>query len=146
MRILQGTISGLKMAKTVTVTITRYKKHPKYQKRFRVTKKYHAHCEDELRKDLKIGDSVYILESKPLSKIKKWILVTEESRKALIEQDRGTQASKAGKKTEIKNISDKQSITLEHTKRKMNSNKRKTLAAAAPAPSPAPAAEPVAEK
>ncbi|MDD4351875.1 MAG: hypothetical protein PHU71_02745, partial [Candidatus Gracilibacteria bacterium] len=70
----------------------------------------------------------------------------EESRKALIEQDRGTQASKASKKTEIKNISDKQSITLEHTKRKMNSNKRKTLAAAAPAPSPAPAAEPVAEK
>jgi len=54
---LKGTVVSTKMAKTVVVAVTRLKKHPRYKKYFRVTKKYKAHDEQETSKE---GDTVIL--------------------------------------------------------------------------------------
>ncbi len=66
---LDGYVTSNKMAKTVVVTIVSYKKHPAYGKYIRRTKKYMAHDE---RNECNIGDKVKIVESRPLSKLKRW--------------------------------------------------------------------------
>lgn len=71
-RILVGTIEKAKMTKTVIVKVGSIKVHPKYHKRYTVTKKYPAH--NELA-DLVVGDRVEIRESKPFSKTVKWEVV-----------------------------------------------------------------------
>jgi len=71
-RILEGVVTSDKMAKTVTVAVTRLKKHPTYKKYYKVIKKYKAHDEDD---SVKIGDKIRIMESRPISKDKKWIVV-----------------------------------------------------------------------
>ncbi len=71
-RKLQGTIVSDKMPKTVVVKVERIKKHPKYKRRYKVSKKYKAHVEDG---DFKIGDKVVIEECRPLSKDKKWRVI-----------------------------------------------------------------------
>jgi small subunit ribosomal protein S17 len=55
--------------KTVTVLVVDSKRHPKYGKTMPVRKKYHAH--DELN-DARVGDTVRIIETRPLSKQKRW--------------------------------------------------------------------------
>lgn len=67
MRTKKGTITSAKMTGTVTVTIHRSVFHPKYQKRFRVSKKFLA---DTNGFDLGVGDIVVITECRPLSKNK----------------------------------------------------------------------------
>ena len=57
--------------KTITVLVETYKKHPKYGKRVKYSKKYTAH--DETNK-AKVGDTVRIVETKPLSKTKRFYL------------------------------------------------------------------------
>jgi len=64
---LSGVVVSDKMSKTVVVTVSRFIKHPKYGKFYKVTKKYKAH--DEGNK-YKIGDTVEIVETKPMSKDK----------------------------------------------------------------------------
>ena len=71
-RVLQGVVSSDKMAKTITVTIERQYKHPKYQKYIRANNKVHAHDEQG---DAHLGDTVEIVECRPLSKIKRWRLL-----------------------------------------------------------------------
>jgi small subunit ribosomal protein S17 len=71
-RILQGTVVSDKADKTVTVLVERRFKHPLYQKTIRRSKKYAAH--DEANK-FKAGDVVKIMESKPLSKTKNWVVL-----------------------------------------------------------------------
>lgn len=71
-RILQGVVVSDKADKTVTVRVERRFKHPIYQKTVRSSKKYTAH--DEQNK-CKVGDSVKIIESRPISKTKKWVVV-----------------------------------------------------------------------
>jgi small subunit ribosomal protein S17 len=73
-RTLRGTVVSDKMVKTVVVAVTRLKKHPKYQKYFKVTKRFKAH--DEERK-YKTGDKVTIQETRPLSKDKRWKVISE---------------------------------------------------------------------
>lgn len=68
---LIGTVVSTKNAKTITVTIDTYKKHPIYGKRLKVTKKLHAHDEKEIAH---VGDIVKIVETRPLSKTKKFRL------------------------------------------------------------------------
>ena len=75
-RILQGVVVSDKMDKTVTVQVERRFKHALYKKFIRLSKKYAAH--DETNK-VKVGDVVKIRESRPLSKRKKWEVVTELS-------------------------------------------------------------------
>lgn len=71
-RTLRGTVVSDKMQKTVVVAITRLKKHPKYQKYYKVTKRFKAH--DEANK-YKTGDKVTIQETRPLSKDKRWQVI-----------------------------------------------------------------------
>ncbi len=74
-RILQGTVVSDKCAKTVTVKVERKIKHPMYGKIIRRSKKYAAHDEQAC----KIGDVVRIIESKPMSKTKRWAVVEKVS-------------------------------------------------------------------
>ena len=71
-RTLQGIVVSDKMDKTVTVLIERKVKHPVYGKYIKRSTKVHAHDEANIAK---IGDSVSIIESNPLSKLKRWKLV-----------------------------------------------------------------------
>jgi len=68
---LVGTVSSNKMTNTVVVKIDQVKVHPKYQKRYRVTKKFKA---DTAGNAYVVGDKVEIMESKPLSKTKRWVV------------------------------------------------------------------------
>jgi small subunit ribosomal protein S17 len=69
-RTLMGTVkSSGKMEKTVTVLVERRVKHPLYKKYIIKHKKYLAHDE---KNEYSVGDRVIIVESKPLSKIKRW--------------------------------------------------------------------------
>ncbi|MCB6183757.1 30S ribosomal protein S17 [Leeia sp. TBRC 13508] len=68
-RALTGRVVSDKMDKTVTVLVERRVKHPLYGKVIRLSKKYHAHDENN---EFGIGDVVIIEESRPLSKTKTW--------------------------------------------------------------------------
>jgi len=68
-RTLQGVIVSDKMAKTVVVAVSRLVKHPKYKKYYKVTKRYKAHDE---KGEYHTGDKVAIQETRPLSKEKRW--------------------------------------------------------------------------
>lgn len=67
-----GVVSSNKMEKTITVTVVRKLKHPKYGKFVKKSKKFHAHDESN---EAQIGDLVRIVETRPLSKSKRWRLV-----------------------------------------------------------------------
>ena len=67
-----GVVSSNKMAKTITVNVERKVKHPLYGKFVKKTTKFHAHDE---KNECSIGDLVKIMESRPLSKTKRWRLV-----------------------------------------------------------------------
>ena len=60
------------MDKTIVVSVDSSKTHPKYHKKYKVTKKFYAHDEKNASS---IGDTVTISESRPLSKLKRWSLV-----------------------------------------------------------------------
>jgi small subunit ribosomal protein S17 len=67
-----GMVVSNKMDKTVTVTVERRVKHPIYGKFVKKTTKFHAHDE---KNECTIGDLVRIMETRPLSKTKRWRLV-----------------------------------------------------------------------
>ncbi len=77
-RVLSGVVVSSKSDKTITVNVTRRIKHKLYKKIIRQTKKYHAHDENN---EFSIGDTVSIIESKPISKLKKWVVVTNNGDK-----------------------------------------------------------------
>ncbi len=74
-RVLQGVVVSDKADKTVTVRVERRYTHPIYKKTVRSSKKYSAH--DEQNK-CKVGDVVKIVESRPISKTKKWDVVYQD--------------------------------------------------------------------
>lgn len=67
-----GKVVSDKMDKTIVVAVETYKKHDLYHKRIKYTKKYKAHDENN---QAKIGDTVKIMETRPLSKDKRFRLV-----------------------------------------------------------------------
>jgi small subunit ribosomal protein S17 len=67
-----GTVSSTKMEKTITVAVERKVKHPIYGKFLNKTTKFHAHDE---KNECTVGDVVRIMETRPLSKTKRWRLV-----------------------------------------------------------------------
>ncbi len=73
-RILQGVVVSDKMDKSVVVKVERRVMHPVYKKYIKRSAKYTAHDENNL---CKVGDVVQIIESRPLSKTKTWVVVTE---------------------------------------------------------------------
>lgn len=68
----QGVVYSDKMDKTITVVVKWKEKHPIYGKFVNKTKKYHAHDE---KNECSIGDTVRIMETRPLSKLKRWRLL-----------------------------------------------------------------------
>ncbi|OGZ65484.1 MAG: 30S ribosomal protein S17 [Candidatus Staskawiczbacteria bacterium RIFCSPHIGHO2_02_FULL_43_16] len=71
---LQGIVTSDKMQKTVVVEVERVTEHPKYKRRYKVHKKYKAHDENNT---YKTGDTVVIEETAPISKDKKWKVITK---------------------------------------------------------------------
>ncbi|NBT08757.1 MAG: 30S ribosomal protein S17 [Chitinophagia bacterium] len=67
-----GVVTSDKMDKTITVAVERKVKHPIYGKFVKKTTKFHAHDE---KQECTIGDIVKIMETRPLSKTKRWRLV-----------------------------------------------------------------------
>ena len=67
-----GVVSSNKMDKTITVAVKWKEKHPIYGKFVNKTKKYHGHDE---KNECNIGDTVRIMETRPLSRTKRWRLV-----------------------------------------------------------------------
>ena len=67
-----GVVSSDKMVKTITVAVERKVKHPIYGKFVKKTTKFHAHDETDTAG---VGDVVRIMETRPLSKTKRWRLV-----------------------------------------------------------------------
>lgn len=81
-KVKEGVVVGDKMDKTVVVAVETRKVHPLYKKAIRVTKKYKAHDENNA---CKIGDTVKIIETRPLSKEKRWRVVEITSKKGVAE-------------------------------------------------------------
>ena len=71
-KVYTGVVTSDKMDKTIIVSVDTYKKSPLYGKRVRVSKKFHVHDEEGLAG---IGDTVSIMETRPLSKTKRFRLV-----------------------------------------------------------------------
>ncbi|MFZ1799517.1 MAG: 30S ribosomal protein S17 [Chitinophagaceae bacterium] len=67
-----GVVSSNKMNKTITVAVERKVKHPMYGKFVKKTTKFHAHDEKD---ECALGDVVRIMETRPMSKTKRWRLV-----------------------------------------------------------------------
>ena len=67
-----GLVTSNRMDKTITVAVERKVKHPIYGKFVKKTTKFHAHDE---KNECTIGDTVRIMETRPLSKLKRWRLV-----------------------------------------------------------------------
>lgn len=79
-RVLRGVVTSDKMDKTITVEVTRTVPHKKYNKFIQRRARYHAHDEQN---SAKIGDRVEIVESRPLSKSKRWRLQNIVERAAI---------------------------------------------------------------
>lgn len=70
-KVFSGTVVSDKMKDTVVVLVERYEKHPKYEKFIKSSKKFKAH---DAGNEKKIGDKVNIIETKPISKDKHFIV------------------------------------------------------------------------
>ncbi len=73
MKIFTGKVISVKSQKTAAVLVTRITMHPLYKKRFKKERKYLVH--DEI--GVKVGDTVRFIATKPISKLKKWRILSE---------------------------------------------------------------------
>ena len=73
-RVMQGVVVSDKNAKTVVVKVERRYTHPLLKKTVRRSKKFHAHDEADTHK---VGDIVWIEESRPISKNKRWVVLKD---------------------------------------------------------------------
>ena len=71
-RVLRGLVTSAKMDKTIVITVTSLKQHPLYGRTMKRSKKFKAHDENN---ECGTGDSVEIMECRPLSKEKSWRLI-----------------------------------------------------------------------
>ncbi len=106
-RVLEGDVVSAKNDKTVTVLVERRFRHPVYKKYIKSTTKYAAHDESNT---LNVGDRVSIIECRPMSKSKRWTVVTgdeaaasapaakEETKKAAPKKAAAKKTTKAAKK------------------------------------------------
>ena len=84
MRSKKGTVTSSKQEKTIVVIVHTYKRHPKYKKRYRVSKKFHV--DNPENKKFTEGDKVTIYETRPRSKLKRWTLIEPETKPAEAEK------------------------------------------------------------
>ena len=75
MRTKTGIVTSVKMDKTAVISVHTYKIHPKYKKKFKVTKKFYAHDE---KNSCVEGSTVTITETRPLSKLKRWVVAEQK--------------------------------------------------------------------
>jgi small subunit ribosomal protein S17 len=94
-QVLTGRVTSAKMEKTIVVEVLRLVQHPKYRRVVRISKKFYAHDE---QREAKLGDTVRIVSSRPISKLKRWRLkevlarnTSEEVKADLKQRDRGAQ-------------------------------------------------------
>jgi small subunit ribosomal protein S17 len=80
--VLTGKVTSAKMEKTIVVEVQRLMQHPKYRRVIRISKKFYAHDE---KRQAKAGDTVRIVASRPLSKLKRWRLKEVLTRNASAE-------------------------------------------------------------
>jgi len=80
--VLTGKVTSAKMEKTIVVEVQRLVQHAKYRRVVRISKKFYAHDENRLAKP---GDTVRIVASRPLSKLKRWRLKEVLTRNASAE-------------------------------------------------------------
>ena len=73
-RVLQGVVVSDKNDKTIVVQVERRYTHPLLKKTVRRSKNYHAHVENKTQK---VGDTVSIEETRPISKLKRWRVIDE---------------------------------------------------------------------
>jgi small subunit ribosomal protein S17 len=85
-RKMTGVVVKDKMDKTVVIEVEKFLKHPKYHKYLKTKKRYKAHDE---KNECRIGDRVMIMESRPLSKEKRWVVkeVVEKEGLMLIREE-----------------------------------------------------------
>ena len=76
-RMLQGTVVSDKQDKTIIVSVERRFTHPVLKKTVRRSKRFHAHDETN---EYSIGDTVWVEEHRPISKLKRWTVVRGEKR------------------------------------------------------------------
>jgi small subunit ribosomal protein S17 len=81
-QILTGRVTSAKMEKTIVVEVLRLVQHPKYRRVVRISKKFYAHDE---QRQAKPGDTVRIIASRPISKLKRWRLKEVLARNASAE-------------------------------------------------------------
>ena len=79
---LTGVVTSAKMQKTIVVKVTRTTQHPLYRRVVRSGKKYYAHDETN---EAKVGDTVRIVSTRPLSKLKRWRLKQVLSRSTRVQ-------------------------------------------------------------
>ena len=72
-RVMRGVVVSDKMEKTIVVNVERKYPHPLYQKYVKRSKRYHVHDKENLHK---VGDKVNIRECRPISKTKKWEVIS----------------------------------------------------------------------
>jgi small subunit ribosomal protein S17 len=77
-RVMQGTVVSDKNEKTVVVKVERRFTHPVMKKVVRMSKKYKAHDEGNAHK---VGDQVFIQETAPISRDKRWVVISAEEAK-----------------------------------------------------------------
>ncbi len=70
---MTGKVTSNKMTKAIVVAVSSLQMHSKYRKQFKIIKKFHAACEDSSK--FQIGDTVEIVETRPISKTIKWKVV-----------------------------------------------------------------------
>ena len=73
-KVLKGKVVSNKMDKTATVMVTRFEKHPKYQKYLKISKKYKVHDADNTAV---VGEEVLIEETRPISKDKNFKIISK---------------------------------------------------------------------
>jgi len=81
MKLFQGTVTSVKMDKTAVVKVSRMWEHPVYKKRVKKTKKYMVHDEKNVAK---VGDVVTFKETKPVSKLKRFLLLEVKQESAQV--------------------------------------------------------------
>ncbi len=83
-RTIEGVVVSDKMTKTIVISVTHTRMHPKYLKTFKVTKKFKVHDEKEV---CNIGDKAIVVETRPLSKTKRWVVVScaPQAKSAIVE-------------------------------------------------------------
>jgi small subunit ribosomal protein S17 len=79
---LVGVVTGAKMQKTIVVRVTRRVQHKLYDRYVRLSKKFYAHDENG---EARPGDTVRIIETRPLSKLKRWRLAEVVSRRTSVD-------------------------------------------------------------